>query len=96
MGYLPLIFRTIFKTTQKPTIPTIKDATAVNTVVAVVVMVDGSANVVWANADAAPMEVAATTTAPLLILLLISFILFFRLPHPLWCKPRAGNKRMGN
>jgi hypothetical protein len=44
MGYLPEIFRTIFKTTQNPTIPTIKVATAVKTVVAVVVIVDGSAN----------------------------------------------------
>jgi hypothetical protein len=56
MGYRPEIFRTIFKTTQNPTMPTIKAATAVNTVVAVVVMVEGSANVgpLWAKADAAP------------------------------------------
>jgi hypothetical protein len=74
MGYLPEIFRTIFKTTQNPTMPTIKVATAVNTVVAVVVMVEGSANVgplLWAKADAAPMEVAATTATALLILFLI-------------------------
>jgi hypothetical protein len=45
-SYLPEIFRTIFKTTQNPTIPTISVATAVNTVVAVVVIVEGSANVV--------------------------------------------------
>jgi len=99
LGYLPEIFRTIFKTTQNPTMPTIKAATAVNTVVAVVVIVEGSANVgplLWARADAAPIEVAATTAATLLILFLICFILFFRLPHPLWRKPRAGNKRMGN
>jgi hypothetical protein len=74
MDYLPEIFRTIFKTTQNPTMPTIRAATAVNTVVAVVVMVDGSANVgplpplLWAKAEAAPIEVTATTATVLLIL----------------------------
>lgn len=78
--YLPLILRTIFKTTQNPTIPTISVATAVKTVVAVVVIVEGSANVVppldWAKADAAPMEVAATTATVLLILVVTFCIVF--------------------
>jgi hypothetical protein len=46
VAYRPEIFRTIFKTTQKPTMPTMSVATAVKTVVAVAVIVDGSANVV--------------------------------------------------
>jgi hypothetical protein len=84
MAYRPEIFRTIFKTTQNPTMPTIKVATAVNTVVAVVVMVEGSANVappplLWARAEAAPMEAAATTATVLLILFLTVCILSFRL-----------------
>jgi hypothetical protein len=79
MGYRPEIFRTIFKTTQNPTMPTIKAATAVNTVVAVVVMVEGSANVgpLCAKADAAPIEATATTATVLLILFHTFFIFPF-------------------
>ncbi len=98
MVYLPDTFRTIFKTTQNPTMPTIKVATAVNTVVAVLVMVEGSANVVplpWAWAEAAPMAVAATRASPLLILFLTVCIFPFGCPQPLRRIARAGNKRSG-
>jgi hypothetical protein len=102
MGYLPEIFRTIFKITQNPTMPTINAATAVKTVVAVVVIVEGSANVgpllpplLWAKAEATPTQTVAITATTLLTMFLTMFIFSFRLPQSLRRKRHAGNKRLG-